>query len=567
MSDHTKRRALGVIRLSELTDETSSPVRQRRDIEAKARERGVEIIGWAEDLDVSAFKIPPLNRPKLRRWFDRYAEFDEVIFWKLDRFVRRTFPDWADMLAWSGKRDISLVSATEAMDLTGVMGQWQATNLAFVAQLESTNISLRVASTQAYLRESGRWRGGTPPYGYRPASNPDGPGVVLVVDDDTAAIVREAVNRVIAGESVNAIVADFNRRKLLCPRDYLRALSGKPRRCECGHEKHDGECNETHACTHRAKHANDSCREQVCPEYRERHADWKRESLMAVLRSEAMLGRVIHDDRPLRGKDGMPVERAKPLISPEDWHRLQEVLDRAATVKRRTQTPSALLGVAFCGCGAPLYRSEKKNNQGRVYAYYRCRENYRHPNDDAAFCDAPSIPCSTLDEITHDALLHEIGWHEVMRLEVTPGDGHETELAAVGRQIADLTTERFVKGVVRGDFDSMMASLQAEHARLSALPPSPDVPRYVPTGQTFRQKWEQMNTTERRIWLRDAGVRVAASRNGEWPSAGHREQRAASLGGSLATIVKDIPRWVMEEDGDLRVLIELGSLKDLLKRA
>ena len=84
------------------------------------------------------------------------------------------------MLAWSGRHDISLVSAVEEMDLTGVMGQWQATNLAFVAQLESTNISLRVASTQAYLRESGRWRGGTPPYGYRPAPNPDGPGVVLV---------------------------------------------------------------------------------------------------------------------------------------------------------------------------------------------------------------------------------------------------------------------------------------------------------------------------------------------------------------------------------------------------
>ena len=48
MSHHTKRRALGVIRLSELTDETSSPVRERRDIEAKARLRNVDIIGWAE---------------------------------------------------------------------------------------------------------------------------------------------------------------------------------------------------------------------------------------------------------------------------------------------------------------------------------------------------------------------------------------------------------------------------------------------------------------------------------------------------------------------------------------
>ena len=37
--------------------------------------------------------------------------------------------------------------------------------------------------------------------------------------------------------------------------------------------------------------------------------------------------------------------------------------------------------------------------------------------------ERPSIPCSTLDEITYDALLHEIGWHEVMRLEVAPGEG------------------------------------------------------------------------------------------------------------------------------------------------
>jgi hypothetical protein len=47
-------RAVGVIRLSELTAPTTSPARQREIITASAFRRGDEIAGWAEDLNVSA---------------------------------------------------------------------------------------------------------------------------------------------------------------------------------------------------------------------------------------------------------------------------------------------------------------------------------------------------------------------------------------------------------------------------------------------------------------------------------------------------------------------------------
>jgi len=57
-----------------------------------------------------------------------------------------------------------------------------------------------------------RWGGGRPPYGYKVIANPDGPGKVLAVNVETSEFVREAVRRVIAGESVNAIATDSTAR-------------------------------------------------------------------------------------------------------------------------------------------------------------------------------------------------------------------------------------------------------------------------------------------------------------------------------------------------------------------
>jgi site-specific DNA recombinase len=60
-------RVLGVIRLSDLSDETTSPERQRSSIEKYAGAYDHEIVGWAEDIDVSG-AVSPFDRKDLGGW-------------------------------------------------------------------------------------------------------------------------------------------------------------------------------------------------------------------------------------------------------------------------------------------------------------------------------------------------------------------------------------------------------------------------------------------------------------------------------------------------------------------
>lgn len=42
-----------------------------------------------------------------------------------------------------------------------------------------------------------------------------------------------------------------------------------------------------------------------------------------------------------------------------------------------------------------------------------------------------------------------IGWTEVVERRTIPGENHAADIAAVGQQIAQLTQERYAKGLVR----------------------------------------------------------------------------------------------------------------------
>src|SRR5712692_356893 len=215
-------RALGVIRLSELTDESTSPARQREIIEAAARARDSTIVGWAEDLDVSATKFAPKDRPDLGKWMDRPDEWDELLFWRVDRFIRKV-SDLAEMIAWAEKHGKNLKSATEDFDLKTPFGRAMAYLIGIFAEMEPSNTSERVTGAHAYLRRAGRWGGGKPPFGYVTAPNPDGKGYVLVIDDEAAELLREIARRVISGESVNSVTADLNRREIPTPSNQARA--------------------------------------------------------------------------------------------------------------------------------------------------------------------------------------------------------------------------------------------------------------------------------------------------------------------------------------------------------
>lgn len=458
----SSKRVLGVIRISVLADESTSPARQKEIIADRAAGRGGTVIGWAEDLDVSASKVHPMQRPELAKWLARPQEYDEVIFWRLDRFVRKTFPDFADMLAWSLEHDIALVSATEPIDLSGPLGRLVATALATVAELESANTSERVLGAHAYLRREKRWGGGKPPYGYQVVANPDGAGYVLEVDDEAAEICREAVRRVIDGDAVNAIVADFNWRGVASPRDRTKLLAGKD---PAG-------------------------------------ALWGATSLSKILRSRALLGYVVHHKASVPGEDGMPMTRAEPLIDALEFDAVGRAMDRAAKTKRRTQSASMLLNVAFCAkCGGPLYKWSKANRHGKTYSYYRCRNNYRGAGRPDR-CTAKAIPCDLLDTAAGEVVLDAIGKKEITERTVVPGDNHDAEMAAVDTALADLTAQLNREVISDAEFDTKKAALRARKAELRVLPAEPDEVTEQGTGVTVAERWPELDTAAKGAFLR-----------------------------------------------------------------
>jgi len=116
-------RALIVVRLSRLTDASTSPERQLEKCRELCEQRGYEVVGIAEDLDVSASATTPFDRPQLGdRLANRFNEFDVLVFFRADRIVRRLF-DLSDLIRWSREHSVTLVSATESyFDLSSEFG-------------------------------------------------------------------------------------------------------------------------------------------------------------------------------------------------------------------------------------------------------------------------------------------------------------------------------------------------------------------------------------------------------------------------------------------------------------
>ena len=223
-----KTRAVGIVRLSKSADPAStSLVRQREIIEHYVESQGMILVDIAEDPATSAFKIPPERRKSIKAWLDRSDEYDCLVYWRQDRLVRRA-RDFMGIVFWCQQHDKKLYSATEGLgDVTQHAGLLIGFITAWQAEGESLNTSARVRSSQERLAREGRWPGGRLPYGFRaicvchelarcPNGKDDADGWKLIPDEKGAAItVREAARRVIAGESVNAVTVDFNRRRVL----------------------------------------------------------------------------------------------------------------------------------------------------------------------------------------------------------------------------------------------------------------------------------------------------------------------------------------------------------------
>ncbi|MFC8099402.1 recombinase family protein [Streptomyces sp. NPDC057363] len=447
------RRALLSVRLSVLTDETTSPARTELDLRRDALRRGWRVVGVARDLNVSATKVPPWKRKELGEWLtNRVPEYDVIMFWKLDRFVRR-ISDLHVMIGWCKEWSKDLVALNDPIDLSTEMGQVMVTLIAGMARIEAVNTGTRISSLWKYSRnQKDRWLIGKPVYGFTTEQAAE--YRVQVVHPEQARVLKWAYAMLKRRRSVSRITYMFRRAG-------IPSATGK---------------------------------------------DWGATTLSKLLKNPALMGYKVYKpegsnpnlpSKIAYGDDGNPVVLSEGVFTPEEFEEIQTLLLKrpGATRVPSTKKLSRFLGVAKCPhCAGNLKRDrqEKRNRKGetKVYDYLRCNQ----PKD---LCPGFTVsdPETVYGAMT-DVLLGELGDMEVEYRDYVRG---ADTAKRVGNLQASLTY--YMEGLKPGGMFAVggyvqqqaQESLQKLNAELSEIDPESTKDRweYKSQGITYRQRWQK----------------------------------------------------------------------------
>ncbi|MFE4514434.1 recombinase family protein [Kitasatospora sp. NPDC056783] len=500
-------RGVRCVRLSVLTDETTSPERQRDACNHVAGELRVsfgegDTLREAVDLDVSASKTSPWERPELLRWLNNPDTYDALVFWRFDRAIRSMGHMYA-LANWAREHRKVLIFAEglgggrQVFDFRNAMdpmSELQLFMLAFAAQFESQSISDRVTGAQAAMRRMPlRWRGGgKPPYGYMPAPMPEEfgcKGWTLVPDPDAIAVIERIIRELLEGETASAVAARLNADGILSPRDYWAEKMGRERGGKTGGAKGSHVVRESF--------------------------QWTPTVITRMLRSEVLLGWKLHKGVPVRDDQGNPVMcTTEPILTREEFDQVGAILDgRSVNNSERSDTDSLLLRVIHCdSCGGRMYL----NAQEGKTPTYKC--NY-HARGDA--CEAPSnVRGDWADEHVEAEFLRLVGGIQTRKTVVIPGYDPEPELkATVAEFAAHLKNQGKQKSKhAAQEWQKLHDALDTRIAELESREKTEPQTIVTPTGRTYADEWATADTAKRRTMLVGAGVRLNVRRGtrGGW---------------------------------------------------
>lgn len=458
-------RAAIYVRLSQETENTTSPARQRELCRAYAESRGWTVVpGVYEDIDVSATKTG-LDRPALGRLREAVAggDVDVVIVWRLDRLARSVLNTLTILKEWTDQ-GCSTASATESFDLTTPMGKAMVTLIAIFAEMETDAIRARVSGSIDHLRHSKRFAGGTVPYCYVPVDNPNGPGRVLDIDDVEAAVVREAVDLVLDGHSLGRVCRLLNERGVPAPRSEIRRLAraGEP---TVGADR----------------------------------GVWRVQSLRRLLTGDHLVGRQTHKGALILGETGMPAQVWPPVISGAVLTQVRDLLagDGTAPRKPRVRQARMLSGLARCSeCGAKMYVSA---DGGRATYYCTSRRN-------GVPCPSPRVGAEALEAYVAAEALGVLASRRLTRTVAT-----EAESGASGESTASLAeVQRAIDETLKGmgipgaDRDALLTRLDLLMETRTSIEEArqPDTFYSVTeTGETWGEAFTRADTDGRRVLL------------------------------------------------------------------
>jgi site-specific DNA recombinase len=492
------RRVLGRLRLSRSTEESTSIERQREIIEQWTNANGHSVVGWAEDIDVSG-SVDPFDTPQLGDWLNNRApEWDIVCAWKLDRLGRNAI-QLNKLFGWCNDHGKTVVSCSESIDLGSWAGRMLASVIAGLAEGELEAIRERQISPRSKLRESARWPGGKPPFGYRAVRNPDGAGWHLEIDPLASKVVRRIVDDLLDGTPLTRVARELNAEGYRPPAQYYATL--------------------------RANQAELRWFPEETPS-----GSWGVTPLRNMLRSKALRGYAHHNGETVRDDAGLPVQLAEPLVTLDEWELIQAALDRTQEARRdaRCTEASPLSGLVFCAeirhtpdcpnngpgaftepcdcprCEEPLHHDHntvKRPNKVYTFRYYRCRSR-----------EHTMLPAEELEELAEDEFLDQLGDREVRERVWVPGDTHEAELREAVTALDELTKAagRAESATAKQRLRKQLDALDARIAELESAPAKEARWEYHAAGGTYRDVWEASDTDARRELLHRSGITFAA---------------------------------------------------------
>ena len=126
--------------------------------------------GWVvlqEQYNDGGFTGANLERPGLQKLLSDIKEhkINCVVVYKVDR-LSRSLMDFAQVLEFFDKNNVTFVSVTQAFNTNTSMGRLTLNILLSFAQFEREIISERTKDKMGAARKRGKWLGGRPPFGY-----------------------------------------------------------------------------------------------------------------------------------------------------------------------------------------------------------------------------------------------------------------------------------------------------------------------------------------------------------------------------------------------------------------
>jgi site-specific DNA recombinase len=419
--------------------------RQLSECRRLAQSRKLGVAQEFVDNDVSASKG---QRPQYLRMLSliKAGEIDTIITWHTDRLYRRV-RDLVDLVEIAERHSLQILTVKAGeIDLTTPAGRMAAGMLGHVARYEVEQKGARQVASNVQRAQKGVWQFSNRPYGYERVD-----GKVRVVPVE-AAVVREAYDRFLAGETLYSIVDSLNKRG-------VATTTEKP---------------------------------------------WSISTLSARLSNPAYAGlRFYHGEEVAQGD-------WEPIVPRSTWEAFTVTKSRRLKPQSWTNRAKYLLsGIATCGvCGGRLMARPdygRGNHRATPRIVYACISKWCVQRDRMA-----------VDKVVEEIVLARLGQPDAKRLlrptiDLEPLHAEADDLRRRRDDLASALAEGLLTlAAVRGESTKLLHQLEHVEAQIASAEDATGLAELV-TASNVRATWSELSLSKRRAVI-DALMTVAVNR-------------------------------------------------------